>query len=118
MDEHIKKCLVDVLNACNEVEDFFAGQPRIYGNFTHDTLRQRAVERNVEIMGEALNRILKIDATFPLPNAKAIINTRTRVIHGYDSVTTEFLWSLVIKHIPLLKQDVLNMLESDKIDGQ
>lgn len=113
MDEQIKKCLVDVLNACNEVEDFFSGQPRIYENFIHDTLRQRAVERNVEIMGEALNRILKLDKTFPLPNSKAIINTRNRVIHGYDSVTTEFLWSLVIKHIPILKQDVQMLLEGE-----
>ena len=45
-----------------------------------------------------------------LPNAKAIINTRNRVIHGYDSVTTEFLWSLIMKHIPVLKNDVENIL--------
>lgn len=57
-------------------------------------------------MGEAINRILKIDSAFLLPNAKEIINTRNRVIHGYDSVTPEFLWGLVIKHIPILKKDV------------
>lgn len=57
-------------------------------------------------MGEAINRILKIDTTFLLPNAKEIINTRNRVIHGYDSVTPEFFWGLVIKHIPILKKDV------------
>ncbi len=57
-------------------------------------------------MDEAINRILKIDSTFLLPNAKEIINTRNRVIHGYDSVTPEFLWGLVIKHIPVLKKDV------------
>ncbi|RHA61100.1 DUF86 domain-containing protein [Bacteroides intestinalis] len=45
-----------------------------------------------------------------LPNAKAIINIRNRVIHGYDSVTTEFLWSLIMKHIPVLKNDVENIL--------
>lgn len=106
MDEYTRKCLVDVLNACIEVEDFFAGHPHLYEKFVSDTLRRRAVERNVEIMGEALNRILKAHPEFEIPNAKAIINTRNRVIHGYDSVTTEFLWSLVIRHIPLLKQDV------------
>lgn len=57
-------------------------------------------------MDEAINRILKIDSTFLLPNAKEIINTRNRVIHGYDSVTPEFLWGLFIKHIPVLKKDV------------
>lgn len=106
MDEYIKTCLVDVLNACNEVEMFFADQPKFFEQFKSDMLRIRAVERNVEIMGEAINRILKQDPTFELPNARAIISTRNRVIHGYDSVTPEFLWSLVINHIPALKKDI------------
>ena len=92
MDEYIQKYLYDVLNAIEEVEAFFDGQPKMFGSFQHDILRQRAVERNVEIMGEAINRILKINPDFPLPNARAIINTRNRVIHGYDSVTLEFLY--------------------------
>ena len=62
-------------------------------------------------LGGANNRILKIDATFQLPNARAIVNTRNRVIHGYDSVTTEFLWSLIIKHIPALKEDIQSLLK-------
>lgn len=61
-------------------------------------------------MGEAINRITKIDSNFPLPNTKEIINTRNRVIHGYDSVTPEFLWGLVVKHIPILKNDVEHIL--------
>lgn len=111
MDEYIKKHLVDILNATIEVESFFADAPKLFQNFQNDMLRQRAVERNVEIMGEAINRILKVDPTFELPNAKAIVNTRNRVIHGYDSVTTEFLWSLIIKHIPALKKDIEKILE-------
>ena len=94
MDEYIEKHLIDVLNAINEVESFFADRPKLFQEFQNDMLRQRAVERNIEIMGEAINRILKANPEFQLTNAKAIINTRNRVIHGYDSVTTEFLWSL------------------------
>ncbi len=112
MDEYIKKHLVDILNATIEVESFFADTPKLFQNFQNDMLRQRAVERNVEIMGEAINRILKVDPMFELPNAKAIVNTRNRVIHGYDSVTTEFLWSLIIKHIPALKEDIEKILET------
>ena len=44
--------------------------------------------------------------TVVIPNVKEIINTRNRIIHGYDSVETEFLWGLVIKHIPDLKKDI------------
>lgn len=106
MDEYIVTCLVDVLNACTEVEMFFEGQPKMFESFKTDMLRVRAVERNVEIMGEAINRIMKQDPSFELPNSRAIISTRNRVIHGYDSVTPEFLWSLVINHIPALKRDI------------
>lgn len=114
MDEYIEKHLVDVLNATIEVESFFADAPKLFQNFQKDMLRQRAVERNVEIMGEAINRILKVEPNFELPNAKAIINTRNRVIHGYDSVTTEFLWSLVIRHIPALRKDVEKLLNPNE----
>lgn len=106
MDEYIEKYLTDVLNSINEVESYFRDRPKIFEDFTNDILRQRAIERNVEIMGEAINRILKIDPHFQLSNARAIVNTRNRVIHGYDSVTTEFLWSLIIRHIPALKTEI------------
>ena len=110
MDEYTQKHLVDVLNAIDEIECFFAGRQKLYDEFQHDILRQRAVERNVEIMGEAINRIFKASPDFKLPNARAIVNTRNRVIHGYDSVTPEFLWSLIIRHIPALKKDVETLL--------
>lgn len=106
MDEYILTYLQDVLDSINEMESYFIDYPMQYEIFEKDFLRRSAVERKVEIMGEAINRILKIDSTFLLPNAKEIINTRNRVIHGYDSVTPEFLWGLVIKHIPILKKDV------------
>ena len=110
MDEYSKKYLMDVLVACEEVESFFGGK-KIFASFQTDILRQRAVERNVEIMGEAINQLLKHDPTIVLPNAKAIIGTRNRVIHAYDNVTPEFLWSLVINHIPKLHQDVVGLLK-------
>jgi uncharacterized protein with HEPN domain len=102
--------LFDVLTACEEVESFFSGE-KIFADFQADILRQRAVERNVEIMGEAINQLLKHNHDIVLDNAKAIISTRNRVIHGYDSVTPEFLWSLVVKHIPKLYADVNEMLK-------
>ena len=55
MDETIEKHLYDVPNAAIEVEEFFEGKPKIYDEFCNSRLLQRAVERNVEIMGEALS---------------------------------------------------------------
>jgi uncharacterized protein with HEPN domain len=112
MEEYAKKHLEDIFNACREVESFFEGQPKVFSEFSKDILRQRAVERNVEIMGEAINRIKKDFPDIEIENAREIINTRNRVIHGYDSVTPEFLWELVIKYIPLLKEDIETLLSN------
>ena len=115
MDNYIKKYLEDVHMACKEVEGFFKDYPNRFDVFSEDQLMIRAVERSVEIMGEAINRILKIDADFPLPNARALVQTRNRVIHSYEKVEPSFLWSLVNRHIPLLKSDVEALLdEADK----
>lgn len=106
MDDYIAVYLYDIKRAIEDVESFFVDYPMRYDVFEKDYLRRSAVEREAEIMGEAINRILKIQRDFPLPNAKAIIDTRNRIIHGYDSVKPDFLWSLVLRHIPQLKQDV------------
>lgn len=87
-----------------------------YDVFEKDLLRISAVERKAEIMGEAINRILKIQKDFPIPNAKAVIDTRNRIIHGYDSVRPEFLWGLVVRHIPELKKDIERIIENYGID--
>lgn len=73
-------------------------------------MRQCVVERKVEIMGEAINRIKKSDNSVMIPNARAIIDTRNRIIHAYDNVQPEFLWSLVIRHIPELKKDIVRII--------
>ena len=82
-------------------------------------MRRCVVERKVEIMGEAINRIRKTDTSVIIPNARAIIDTRNRIIHAYDNVQPEFLWSLVIRHIPQLKTDILRIItELDKDTAQ
>lgn len=105
-DEYILKHLQDVLDAINEMQSCFVGFPNRFDLFEHDLMRRCVVERKTEIMGEAINRIKKKDPTFEIPNAKEVINTRNRIIHGYDSLETEFLWGLVVRHIPELKKDI------------
>lgn len=105
-DEYILKHLQDVLDAINEMQSCFVGFPNRFDLFEQDLMRRCVVERKTEIMGEAINRIRKKDPTFEIPNAKEVINTHNRIIHGYDSVETEFLWGLVVRHIPELKKNI------------
>lgn len=117
MDDYIDVYLMDIINAISEVENYFVDYNMRYDVFKNDFLRRSAVERKAEIIGEAINRIFKINSNFPIPNARAFVNTRNRIIHGYDSVKPEFLWSLVLRHIPNLKGDIEKVL-SEKHNPQ
>ena len=108
--EEVLTYLQDILDAIGDVESFFVGYPMRYDVFENDYLRRSAVERKAEIMGEAMNRIKKTDPTVEIPNARAIIDTRNRIIHAYDNVQPAFLWGLVIRHIPELKKDIERIL--------
>jgi uncharacterized protein with HEPN domain len=68
------------------------------------------VERNVEIIGEAMNRILQKDNSIELSNSRKIVDTRNRIIHGYDSVSDDIIWTIVISHLPVLKSEVEKLL--------
>ena len=109
-DVEILTYLQDILDAIADVESFFAGYPMRFDVFENDYLRRSAVERKAEIMGEAMNRIKKAAPTLAIPNARDIIDTRNRIIHAYDNVRPEFLWGLVVRHIPELKKNVERIL--------
>jgi uncharacterized protein with HEPN domain len=113
MEVKIKTWLTDILQAINEINDFLP-QNKDFFEFKRDIKTKRAIERNIEIIGEAVNRIIKSNPNFEINNARKIIDTRNRVIHGYDSVSEEIIWSIVIKDIPELKAEIQNLL----IDGK
>ena len=68
------------------------------------------MERNMEIMGEAMNQVLKINPDIPITAARKVVDTRNFVIHAYDSLKPDILWGIVVNHMPLLKQEVEAML--------
>jgi uncharacterized protein with HEPN domain len=70
------------------------------------------VERNIEIIGEAVSRILKIDPNFKLENAKNIIATKNRIIHSYDNISDEVIRTIVCRELPELKDQVEKFLNS------
>lgn len=76
---------------------------------------KRAVERDLEIIGEAINRILKRDPTFEnkIKDAKAIIGLRNQVIHAYDNISDENIWSILINHIPKLRSEISRLIKSN-----
>ena len=111
MDTDIKVWLYDILNAIIEIESFIAETPYDFLAYQNDVRTRRAVERNIEIIGEAMSRILIRDNSINLPNSRKIVDTRNRIIHGYDSVSDEIIWGIVTGHLPTLKREIENLLE-------
>lgn len=105
MSEEIRKWLADMTGAIQHIAIHLGGKRDFVAYQTNITVR-RAVERELEIIGEATNRILKIDNTIAISNAQRIVDLRNRVIHAYDAVDDVIVWSVVVKSLPRLKQEI------------
>ena len=110
MDNEIKVWLFDNSNAIEEIDSFFSEIPKEFSTYKNDLRTRRAVERNIEIIGEALSRILIKDPEINISNSRKIVDTRNRIIHGYDSVSDEIIWGIVIKHLPILQKEVESLI--------
>ena len=106
MDNNIKTWLYDILSSINEIESYFVDTPKTFEIYQNDLRTKRAVERNIEIIGEAMSRILKEDNHIQISNSRKIVDVRNRIIHGYDSVSDDVIWGIVIKNLPLLQKEV------------
>ena len=110
MDNESKAWLFDILNAIMEIDSYFAAIPKEFSTYKNDLRTRRAIERNIEIIGEALSRIMAKNDSISISNARKIVDTRNRIIHGYDSVSDEIIWGIVINHIPILQVEVQGLL--------
>jgi uncharacterized protein with HEPN domain len=111
MKDEVIKCINDIAKAIDAI-DRFIGERKEFTNFKNNELVRRAVEREFEIIGEAINRIKKYDGSLQITNAKQIINLRNYIIHAYDTVDYEILWSIIVNHLPKLKIEVNETLKS------
>lgn len=111
MGRIINKYLADILSSILEIESFMETRPKEYATFCDDTLFRRGIERNIEIMGEAMNQVLKLKPDIPITAARKVVDTRNFVIHAYDSLKPDILWGIVVNHLPKLKEEVTMLLE-------
>lgn len=111
MDSDIKTWLFDILQSIKEIESYFEDKPKKFEEYINDIKTKRAVERNIEIIGEAFNRIMKKDKNFQLENVQKIIGTRNRIAHGYDKISDDLIWSILINHLPKLEKEISSKLK-------
>ena len=110
MNDEIRKNLVDVIQTAEEIQNFTREMD--FKAYHESPLTQRAVERDFEIIGEALNRIRKIDEQIfeRVSEHQRIIGFRNVLIHGYDLIDDMIAWNAVENHLPLLVKEEREIL--------
>lgn len=94
--------LWDALRAARAVQTFVAGKR--FEQYRSDDMLSSAVERKLEIVGEALNQLRKVDPALAaqLPELAAAVGLRNVLIHGYASVDHRLVWDVAAHHVPQL----------------
>ena len=109
MDNEIQKYLYDIHESICSIENYLGSQRNFFVYMENKMLR-RAIEREFEIIGEAMNRIVKIIPDNPISCKHQIIGMRNRVIHGYDKIDDEIIWGTIIRHLPNLKIEIEKLI--------
>lgn len=100
-----KKLLTDVILSISSIDEHLEGR-RILDEYINNKTKRRAVERELEIIGEAVSKILKINPEISISYARQIVDLRNKVIHSYDNVNDIVIWSIIMNHLPTLKTEV------------
>ncbi|MBN2863313.1 MAG: DUF86 domain-containing protein [Bacteroidales bacterium] len=102
--------LKDIELSIKEIH-LFLPRNKTYTAFQKDLKTRKAIERNIEIIGEAMKRIIEIYPDIQIKDPRRIIDTRNRIIHGYDSVSADVIWLIVTRDLPILEKEVEGFLK-------
>ena len=107
-----KKLLNDILTSIESVDIHLQGK-RDFSIYESNITMRRSVERGIEIIGEAMKNLLKTYPDVPITSKRKIVDLRNIVIHAYDSLDDQSIWSVVVKHLPVLKSEVETLLKQE-----
>lgn len=106
MQPKLLKYILDIESVIGEIESIKQKTGNDFKKFSDDIILQRAVERDLEIIGEAVRKILEINPRIEITASKNIIELRNIISHAYDSVEPEMLWGIIQKNVPLLADEI------------
>jgi uncharacterized protein with HEPN domain len=109
MSDEVKKYLADISESIHAINEYL-GPTRKFENYKANQQLQDAVERRLEIIGEATNRILKINSSIQIAKARRIVDMRNKVIHAYDAIDDVTIWAILINDLPVLQEEIKNLL--------
>ena len=106
MQHKILKYLLDIESVIIEIEHIKTKSENNFTNFKSDIILQRAIESDLEIIGEAIRKILEIEPNIQITASKNIIGLRNIISHAYDSIEPEMIWGIIQKNIPILSVEI------------
>ncbi|MFN3999006.1 DUF86 domain-containing protein [Algoriphagus sp.] len=105
----ILKFILDIESVIQELEQVIEINSRDYSKFSSNFMAVRTVERDLEIVGEAVRKITLLDPTIKISSSKHIIGLRNMIVHAYDSIDPTTLWKILMKDLPILKEEIRNI---------
>ena len=112
MQREIKKYLFDILDCINSIEDYTVNT-KTYSEFNNSKKTFRAVERELEIIGEIIVRLRDSKAEVNIVNSAKIIGLRNRIAHDYENINDDIIWGIYKNHVPLLKKEIQDLLKAN-----
>ena len=112
MKREVKKYFFDIRTSIDSINEYI-GDKRDFTEYQNNKLLRRGVEREIEIIGESISRIMKIAPEIKIDNARKIVDTRNWVIHGYDKVDDVIIWGIITIHLPKLKKEIEELLSKE-----
>lgn len=109
MQPKVLKYILDIQSIIQEIEMIKTKTNNNFNSFKSDIILQRAVERDLEIIGEAIRKILDIEPSIKITSAKNIIGLRNIISHAYDSIEPEMIWGIMQNNIPVLSDEMNKM---------
>ncbi len=109
MQPKILKYILDIQSIIQEIESIKLRTGNNFNQFKSDIILQRAIERDLEILGEAVKKINEIDSTIPISSIRNIIGLRNIISHAYDSVEPEIIWGIIQRDIPVLAIEIAEL---------
>ena len=110
MTDNAIKYLSDIQHAISLIDNFLVGVDN-FGIYQSDPKTQSAVERQLGIIGEAVNKYRQEENVVILSNDKQMVGFRNRLIHSYDNIDTSIVWAIIKNHLPTLKEEVNEILK-------
>jgi uncharacterized protein with HEPN domain len=114
MTEEILVWLHDIKVQIQEVEEFYSSTGRSFQIFSTNKMLRKAIERNFEIIGEAMVRVLDKDPNISITNARRIISFRNKIAHECDKLDDETLYNISVIYLPTLLREVTVILDQHK----